>query len=160
VTWQLALDFLKANWKGLAIGLALGLLLGFLKPSGGQVKAETFVALTQATQSHSGGEITLPGRPAFPCPATKICPEVQPVKIVYDCTSKVDSSTAVSSSASVLLNNSQGLGIYAGAGAIFTDFKDLSGGYGEVTVSYGKCLIPLRLDNSLKTSIGISYKFK
>ena len=162
MTWLAVLEFLKANWKGLAIGLALGFLLSLLKPSAStaQVKVETgtAVAVTQTAQAHSGGEITIPGRPAMPCPETKICPEVQPVKIVYDCTSKVDSGVSVSATASASINSAQGIKYAYGAGAVFANYKDLSGAYGQVELGYGNWSIPLRIDTNKMTSIGITYR--
>ncbi len=166
--WPAILNFLSTQWKGVATGLALGLVMGLAAcglrntqgaPAQAISTAGAAESVSGTATAHSGGTIEVPGRPAFPCPADKICPEVNPVKIIYDCSSVTAGNVQANVSATAsIIQQKPGISVWAGGG-ILTDFSAVTGGYGEVRAQLASWGIPLRLDSNLKASIGLDYKF-
>lgn len=140
----LAIAWAKTNWQGVLLGLGLGMAVcaakGVLSPSGPlQVEASAGAAtsLSGTASAHSGGSVTVPGRPAMPCPADKVCPEVQPVRIVYDCGATVSGhgESAVSATAKILdVPHGTLWGVTFGGG------REIIGGeawHGKLALNYG-----------------------
>lgn len=159
--------WLRSNWLGAGSCLAVGLILGLL---GGKAEASKMTAVAAAgatqtvtgtAQAHSGAVIELPGRPEMPCPESKVCPPCPPVRIVYDCSSGVAGGVSQSSSATAaVMVSGPSLGIWGGGGVTLSDFSQFSGVYGELALSYGSFMIPVRLDSHLTTSVGVAYRFR
>ena len=111
----LIINWFKENWQGVIAGIllstiycGLGRILSPSIPDVVEAKAEAKGTVSGASSSHSGGSIEVPGRPSMPCPESKICPEVYPVRIVYDCSSFVSGTASNSLSASAKIGEDKG----------------------------------------------------
>jgi hypothetical protein len=150
--------WLRANWMGAAACAVVGFAVGQIHGPGAGGAIAAAVATTGVTttaQAGSSAEISLPGRPAMPCPPDKVCPPCEAVVIKYDCHSAVTAvaSSQVSATAAV---GAGGLdyGLVGGAG------RELLGGQawqGELGAYLGPVDLVLQANTDAKVLVAGRY---
>ncbi len=156
------LAWVRVNYQGLVLGALLGAGLLALKgavsppaPVAALSTAGAAQSLSGTASAHSGGTITVPGRPAMPCPPDKVCPQIDDLVIRYDCDAKIAGAVAqaVSAAARVDLGHPGiPMALAAGFGYHSDNSVDL-----RASFRAGRLVLDAAANSSLAYQVGASW---